>query len=112
RHRRAGIGRRMLDVWPVDVSPSEIEVDFDRLPRVVWIANDEATDNVHAVAVQMVDGLDARVPDDAASFAAHILRAGAKKGEIVVDHVLDAEKDVSKAGVLHQRREPCAVLGD
>ena len=57
RHGRARIRRGMLNVRPVHVAAREFEVGFDRLARVVGIADDQAADHVHLVAVQVVDSL-------------------------------------------------------
>ena len=52
----------MLDVGPVDVTAGELEVGFDRFASVVGIADDQAADDVHAVAVQMIDRLRVAFP--------------------------------------------------
>ena len=45
----------MLDIRPVDVASGEREVCGNRLAPIVRIADDEASDDEHAVAMQMVD---------------------------------------------------------
>jgi len=56
RHRCARIGRRMLDVRPVDVLPREGEVGVDRLRRIVRIADDQPANDEHAVTMEDVHG--------------------------------------------------------
>jgi len=56
RHRCARIGRRMLDVGPVDILPREGEVGVNRLRRIVRIADDQPANDEHAVTVKDVHG--------------------------------------------------------
>ena len=58
----------MLDVWPVDVPARERQVRLDRFAGVVRVADDQPADHEHAVAVQVVDRIDARSEDPDASF--------------------------------------------
>src|SRR3954454_25132594 len=69
------IWRRMLDIMPVDVLPSELEVRLDRLARVVGAADNQSADDEHAVAVQVLDCLDAGVAGSTAAFAPRVLCA-------------------------------------
>ena len=112
RHRRAGIGRRMLDVRPIHVLAREREVCRNRLPRVVGVADDEAADDEHAVLVQEVDGPLRRVAGAASALARRVLRARLQEVEIVVEDVLDAEKHVAEPCLAHQRRQLLTVRGD
>ena len=91
RHRRARVRRGMLDVGPVDVATGEFEIGLDRLARVVGVADDQAADHVHAVAVQVLDGRERRVaaagrPARAACSWPRALQ----ELQVVVQDVLDA----------------------
>ena len=78
---------------------------------VVGVADDEAADDEDAVAVQDVDGRERRVADATSAFALRVLGRRLEEGEIVLEHVLDAEEHVLEAGALHQRREAFAMRG-
>ena len=111
RHRRAGIWRRVLDIRPVDVASGEREVCGNRLAPIVWIAHDEASNDEHAMTMQMIDRRRSRIGSCALAVSA-VLCARLQEREILVQDVLDAEKDVSESGLLHQRRKRLAVRGN
>ena len=58
-----------------------------------------------AGAVERVDRLDRRVADLPSAFALRVLRRRAQEREVFVEDVLDAEEDVAKARLPHQRRQ-------
>jgi len=111
-HRRARIRRGMLNVGPVHVLTGEVEIGGNRIRRVIWIADDEAADDDHAVAVQDVNGVNRGVPRPAPALARPVLRVRVEKRQVVVQDILDAEKDVPESGALHQRRECLSMRRD
>jgi len=111
-HRRARIRRRMLNVGPVHVPTGEGEIGGNRIRRVIWIADNEAADDDHAMAVQDVNGVNRGVPRPAPALARPVLRVRFEKRQVVVQDILDAEKDVAESGALHQRREGLSMCRD
>ena len=71
---------------------------------IVGVADDQAADDEHAVAAEDVDRRHRGVGALALLMPA-VLRARLQKREVLVEHVLDAEKHVAEAGPPHQRRQ-------
>src|SRR5215469_3595014 len=49
------VWRGMLDIGPVDVLTSERKIGFDRFARVIGIADDQSSDYIHPMAMQIID---------------------------------------------------------
>ena len=73
--------------------------------RVVGVADDQAADDEHAVAVQDVDRVERRVAVAPPVLVPAVLRARLQEREILVEDVLDAEEHVAESGLPHQRRQ-------
>src|SRR5438445_3004700 len=112
RHRRARIGRRMLDVRYVDVPAGEGQIGLDRLARVLGVAHDEPADDVHLVRMAVLDCGYRGVAAAYALAAAPVLGLGTEEFEIFLEDVLDAQEDVPEARLAHQGRQRAAVVGD
>src|SRR4029078_300680 len=83
-HRRAGVRRWMLDVWPVDILPRKLEVCGNRFATIVRVANARAADDQHAMLVKDVDRRDRGV-GPLSLFLTAILRLGFEKREILIE---------------------------
>ena len=59
----------MLDVRPIYVSSCEFEIRLDRLPRVAWVPDNESSNDVHVMAMQIIDRLQGRVAGSLAVLA-------------------------------------------
>jgi len=59
----------MLNIWPIHILAGEREIGLNRLDCIVWTAHDQASDNIHLVAMQIFDCLECRV--------AHVLAVSA-----------------------------------
>src|SRR5512144_432990 len=51
---RPRIGCRMLDIWPVDATPGELQVCLHSFLGVVRVADDQPSDNVQAIPAQVI----------------------------------------------------------
>ena len=80
----------------------------NRLAAIVGRANDEPADDEHAVTPEQVDRGHRRVGALALLLPA-VLRPGLQERQVLVEHVLDAEKHVAESGPAHERREHLAV---
>src|SRR5215204_2377814 len=97
RHSRAWVRRRVLNVRPIDVALGEFEISLDRLTRVSGIADDEPADSIHFVLVQGLDSLDSGIADVISLFTTRVFGSGPQEVEIIMQDVLDAEKNVAEA---------------
>ena len=102
----------MLDVGPVDLRAGEGQVRFDRLARVLGVADDQSAHHVHTVPVEDVDRALRRVAGRLPVFALLVLRGGPEELQVALEHVLDAEEHVAEPGRLHERGQPVPVVGD
>src|SRR5690242_729651 len=102
----------MLDVWPIDIAAREAEISLDRLPGIVGIADDEASDNVHLVAMDVVDRLQRGIPNFLAAISQNILRVSAQELEIIFENVFNSEKYVFESSLPHQGSEGLSVIGN
>ena len=77
-HRGSRVRRGVLDVGPVDILAGEGEVGLDGLGGVVGAADDEASDDVHLVAMEVFDGLECCVAGVLAVSAGGVFCGGAE----------------------------------
>src|SRR5262249_32692267 len=80
-HRASRIWSWMLNVWPVYIAAREFQIGFDRFTSVVGISNDQTTDDVHLVSMDVIDGFNRGVAF-LTVFALCVLRNGTQKREI------------------------------
>src|SRR5215468_8521873 len=111
-HRRTGVRHRMLNVWPVNVLGSHIEVGLNGSGGILWIADNEPADHIHAVTVQNVNGFQRGISRGNSTGFLRVLGTGSQELKILFVHVLDAEEHVAKPGPSHERRQLGAVIGD
>ena len=112
RHRRPRVGRRVLNVRPVDVLARESEVGRDGLARIVGIADDKSADDEHAVAMEdvdrVVDRIAVRRPSRARLFFALAFRNARSSSRMFSM----PRNTYLKPASPHQRRQLVAVRGD
>src|SRR5207248_6768893 len=75
-------------------------------------ADDEPANYDHLVPMQMLDGLERRIPRLPPVLALAVFGFGSEELQVFFKDVLDAEEDVAEAGLPHQPGEPLAVVGD
>ena len=75
-------------------------------------ADDEPADHNHIVPMQMVDGLERRIPRFSPVLALAVFGFGSEELQVFFKDVLDTKEDVAEAGLPHQPGEPLAVVGD
>src|SRR5688572_6997405 len=95
-HWRAWVWCRVLDVRPVDVLTGKCQIGLDCLACVVGTSYDQATDDEEAVAMEMLDRFDRRVPRAATLPAPRVLGSCLEKIEVALEDVLDSEKHITK----------------
>ena len=105
RHRRSGIRRRMLDVRPVDVPRANSRLAAIDSRVIVGVADNQAADDEHAVAVEDVDGGDRGVRRGRPSCCRLFFGLRLQERQVLVEDVLDAEEHIAETGLAHQRRQ-------
>src|SRR5512132_3193534 len=102
----------MLDIWPVDATPGELQVCLHSFLGVVRVADDQPSDNVQAIPAQVIACGFGSNAASSTVFALGVLRSRAEKCQVLSEDIFYAEKNVLEAGLAHQRREPLAVVGN
>src|SRR5437016_14589400 len=91
-HGRARIWRRMLNVRPIDVAAREFKICFNGFSRIVWVADDQAADDIHFVFADVIDSLQGCVANNTSLAALFILGSGAEEGQVRIEDVFDPEE--------------------